>query len=99
MSETPNLIHVEIFGQTYSVRAGADPSYVEQLAKHVDGQMREVARTSGAVDSVRIAVLAALNIADEYFNLRAGGETSGTEWRERAARLASELDQVLKGAQ
>jgi cell division protein ZapA len=99
MPETPNLIHVEIFGQTYAVRAGADPSYVEQLAKFVDGQMRDVARTSGAVDSVRIAVLAALNIADEYFRVKSGGETSGTELRERAAKLATELDQVLKGAQ
>ena len=99
MPETPNLIHVEIFGQTYSVRAGADPSYVEQLAKHVDGQMRDVARASGAVDSVRIAVLAALNIADEYFRVKSGGETSGTDLRERAARLAGELDRVLKGTQ
>jgi cell division protein ZapA len=99
MSETPNLIHVEIFGQTYAVRAGADPSYVAQLAKHVDGQMQDVARMSGAVDSVRIAVLAALNIADEYFSLKSGGETDGSELRERAAALAKELDQVLKGAQ
>jgi cell division protein ZapA len=99
MPETPNLIHVEIFGQTYAVRAGADPSYVEELAKYVDGQMRDIARTSGAVDSVRIAVLAALNVADEYFRLKTGGETSGAELHERAARLASELDQVLKGAQ
>ena len=70
MADKPGLIHVEIFGQTYSVRAGSDPAYVERLARYVDGQMQEVSRTSGAVDSVRIAVLAALNIADECFRLR-----------------------------
>src|SRR6266480_4150399 len=52
-------VHVEIFGQTYTVKAGADPGYVEELAAHVDAQMREVSRTAGAVDSVRVAVLAA----------------------------------------
>jgi cell division protein ZapA len=70
-AEKPNLVHVEIFGQTYTVRAGADPGYVERLAAYVDSQMQGVSRNAGAVDSVRIAVLAALNIADECFQLRA----------------------------
>ena len=70
MADKPNLVHVEIFGQTYAVRAGTDPGYVERLAAHVDAQMSEVSRSSGAVDSVRVAVLAALNIADECFRLR-----------------------------
>ena len=65
MADKPNLVHVQIFGQTYAVKAGTDPAYVEKLAAFVDGQMTEVSRGSGAVDSVRVAVLAALNIADE----------------------------------
>ena len=64
MAEKPNLVHVEIFGQTYAVRAGGEPNFVEELAAQVDAQMREVSKQSGAVDTVRIAVLAALNIAD-----------------------------------
>jgi len=70
-AETPNLVHVQIFGQTYTVRAGTDAGYVEKLAAYVDSQMMDVSRNAGAVDSVRIAVLAALNIADECFQLRA----------------------------
>jgi len=70
-AEKPNLVHVEIFGQTYTVRAGTDAGYVEKLAAYVDSQMMDVSRNAGAVDSVRIAVLAALNIADECFQLRA----------------------------
>ena len=79
-------MHVEIFGQTYAVQAGADPGYVEQLAAYVDAQMREVSRAAGAVDSVRVAVLAALNIADECFRLRAEAGQSRRGRRRASAR-------------
>jgi cell division protein ZapA len=103
MAEAPNLIHVEIFGLTYTVRAGAEPGYVEQLAAYVDQQMREVSRASGAVDSVRIAVLAALNLADELFRLRDQTAQDGTverssaerQVKDRATRLARELGAAL----
>ena len=103
MADGPNLIHVEIFGLTYTVRAGAEPGYVEQLAAYVDQQMREVSRASGAVDSVRIAVLAALNLADELFRLRDQTDQDGTvarssaerQAKDRATRLARELDAAL----
>jgi cell division protein ZapA len=97
MAEAPNLVHVEIFGQTYAVRAGSDSAYIEKLARYVDEQMREVSRASGAVDSVRIAVLAALNIADECFQARAGAGDG--ELKQRAARLVEALDQLLAGPQ
>ena len=93
-AEKPNLVHVEIFGQSYAVKAGADPGYVEQLAAYVDQQMREVGRSAGAVDSVRVAVLTALNIADECFRLRAGGGKQ-QDADARAAALARELDAAL----
>ncbi len=89
MADKPGLIHVEIFGQTYAVRAGSDPAYV------VDGQMQEVSRASGAVDSVRIAVLAALNIADECFRLRGQLEEADKGTRGRAEKLARELGALL----
>ena len=102
MADKDNLVKVEIFGQEYAVRGGDDPGYVQKLAAYVDEQMKEVSRTSGAVDSLRIAVLAALNIADERFSLReevseadsrvrAAGESS----EERMARLAKQLDTAL----
>ena len=98
MAETGSLgslVHVEIFGQTYTLRAGTEPGYVEELARYVDQQMREVSRSGPAVDSVRIAVLAALNIADECFQAR--GRIRGAE--EAASRrvegLASQLSALL----
>ena len=70
MADKDTLVHVEIFGQDYAVRGGDDPAYVEKLAAFVDDRMKEISQTSGAVDTLRIAVLAALNVADECFRLR-----------------------------
>jgi cell division protein ZapA len=95
MPDTPNAVQVQIFGLVYTVRAGADPGYVEQLAAYVDEKMHEVSRGSGAVDSVRIAVLAALNIADECFRQKDALGKAGTATRQKANRLAKELASAL----
>ncbi len=95
MPEKPSLVHVEIFGQSYAVRAGTDPGYVQRLAAYVDGQMQEISRTSGAVDSVRVAVLAALNIADECLRLRGQVEEAEKVARARADKLVRELAAAL----
>jgi len=95
MPDKPNLVHVQIFGQTYAVKAGTDPAYVEKLASYVDGQMTEVSRAGGAVDSLRVAVLAALNIADECFRLREEAAHAGDGYTARAKALAKELGSVL----
>jgi cell division protein ZapA len=95
MAEKPHLIHVEIFGQTYPVRGGADSRYIEELAAYVDKQMREVSRAGGAVDTLKIAVLAALNIADERFQLQAKLSQGDDATRQRVERLVSELNSAL----
>jgi cell division protein ZapA len=94
-AEKPNLVHVEIFGQTYTVRAGTDAGYVEKLAAYVDSQMIDVSRNAGAVDSVRIAVLAALNIADECFQLRAQEGDAERRAQAKAEVLARALGAAL----
>jgi cell division protein ZapA len=96
VGETPNSIPVEIFGQTYSVKAGTDPGYVRELAAFVDGKMREASVGAGAVDSVRIAVLAALNIADECFRARATAHEAADKAQARAAVLARALASALE---
>jgi cell division protein ZapA len=102
MPDKTDLVHVEIFGQTYAVKAGGDPAYVEKLAASVDEQMKDVSRASGAVDSLRVAVLAALNLADECFRLRREADeahresrSAGTGLDERIARLARKLGAAL----
>jgi cell division protein ZapA len=87
-------VRVEIFDQIYNLR-GSDADYIIKLAEYVDGKMRAVSQQTSTVDSVRLAVLAALNIADEYHLLKRRLETQAPETRQRASKLASALDEVL----
>ncbi len=63
------ILDIEIYGQKYRIRVKGeeDEKYIAHLTSYVDQKMREVAVKSKSVDSLKIAVLAALNIADEYF--------------------------------
>jgi len=94
MADKSNLVHVEIFGQSYALRAGEDPAYIERIAGFVDKEMSEVGKLAGSVDSSRIAVLAALNIADQLFQARSS-QDGAKVLETRATRLAQELASVL----
>ncbi|MGQ9673082.1 MAG: cell division protein ZapA [Candidatus Aminicenantales bacterium] len=63
------IIEVEIYGQKYRIRVKGeeDEKYINYLTSYVDQKMHEVAVKSKSADMLKIAVLAALNIADEYF--------------------------------
>ncbi len=88
-------VRVEIFDQVYNLR-GSDADYILKLAEYVDSKMRAVSEQTATVDSVRLAVLAALNIADEYHLLKQQLEKSSPDARQRASKLASALDEVLQ---
>ena len=89
-------VRVEIFDQVYNLR-GSDADYILKLAEYVDTKMRAVSQQTATVDSVRLAVLAALNIADEYHLLKNRVESPQPEARRRATKLASVLDEILEG--
>jgi cell division protein ZapA len=87
-------VRVEIFDQAYNLR-GSDPEYILKLAEYVDSKMRAVAEATNTIDTVRLAVLAALNIADEYHLLKRKQETGATDYQKRAHLLVNALDEVL----
>ncbi len=88
-------VRVEIFDQAYNLR-GSDPEYILKLAEYVDSKMRAVAEATNTIDTVRLAVLAALNIADEYHLLKKKHLDAGaTDYQKRAHLLADALDEVL----
>jgi cell division protein ZapA len=94
-------VSVDIYDQTYHLRA-SDPDYVQKLAAMVDGKMRAVSANGNTVDSLRVAVLAALNIADELLRLqehtrllRGSMSETQTTIRSRANNLSGLLDSVL----
>ena len=87
-------VRVEIFDQAYNLR-GSDPDYILRLAEYVDSKMRAVAEATNTIDTARLAVLAALNIADEYHLLRKKIDGGATDYQKRAHLLADALDEVL----
>jgi cell division protein ZapA len=93
--DTTSSVRVEIFDQAYNLR-GSDPDYILKLAEYVDGKMRAVAEQTHTVDTVRLAVLAALNIADEYHLLKRNQDSGTIEYLKRANNLANALDEVLE---
>lgn len=94
MEQANSSIRVEIYDQTYHLR-GSDPEYVQRLAEYVDGKMRQVAAQTSTVDSLRLAVLAALNIADELQLVRGKYDNVATEYTARTSHLQSALDSAL----
>jgi cell division protein ZapA len=86
---------VEIFGQTYNVRGDGDPDYLAELARFVDTRMREVAAQVATVDPMKIAILAALNIADEFSRYRDRRENAAGIWVERTEEISDRLSKVL----
>ena len=91
------VVTVEIQGQRYPVRSDLDTTYVADLAAYVDSKMRLASRESSAADSMRIAVIAALNIADELFRARQESTGGQDAILDRAARHERILDAVLSG--
>jgi cell division protein ZapA len=87
---------VEIYDQVYNVAGDLDPEYVEQLAGYVDQRMRQIARGSGAIDSIKVAVLTALSIADELHSLRQSREKNQAALRANAERCLKLIDQALQ---
>jgi cell division protein ZapA len=88
-------VRVEIFDQAYNLR-GSDPEYILKLAEYVDSKMRAVSEQTHTVDTARLAVLAALNIADEYHLIKRKSDGGSSEYRQRAQHLADALDEVLE---
>jgi cell division protein ZapA len=90
------VVSIEIQGQRYAIRSSLDPAYVAELGSYVDAKLAAAAEVAPTGDSLRIAVLAALNIADDYFRsrhteqARTGRLIERTEQLERLVELALE---------
>ncbi len=94
VAEENKSIRVEIYDENYNLR-GSDPAYIQRLAEIVDAKMRAVAQHTSTVDSLRVAVLAALNIADDYYQLKRKYEGIESEYTSRASHLGRALDEAL----
>ena len=96
MEKRGSVTQVEIFGQTYSVRAEGDSNYIHDLARFVDSRMKEVAERTATVDTTKIAILAALNISDDLHRKDRHRMDNPTDALARAERLIRKLDDALE---
>ena len=93
---TTPTIRVEIYNQTYNIRSDGDNDYISRLAEFVDGRMREISSGTLTVDSLKVAILAALHIADELHRLKRLHEQADSQLASRSAECAEMLDRLLK---
>src|SRR5205807_4077960 len=89
-------IKVEIYDQAYTVRSDGDPEYLKELAEYVDRKMREISSGTLTVDSLKVAILAALHIADEFYQLQHSQEQSDAQLATRSSECSEMLDKLLK---
>ena len=89
-------IRFEIYNQTYSIRSDGDNEYILDLAEYVDGKMREISSGTLTVDSLKVAILAALHIADEFYQLKNSQAQTDAQLAVRSSECAEILDRILK---
>jgi cell division protein ZapA len=87
---------IEIYDQSYNVNADGNEEYLQEVAAYVDTKMREIATATKMVDSLKVAVLASLNIADELFALRERQQAIEGPLRKRVEKCVSLVEKALE---
>lgn len=95
MRSDKNVLKVRIYGAEYSIRGQADPAYIKAVADYVDGKMLEVDKTIRVDSSLKVAILASLNIADELFRARSEKESIRLELEDKIQKLNELIDRQL----
>jgi cell division protein ZapA len=95
MKSSKNKVRVNIYGEEYTVLSDGEVEYIRDVAAFVDRKMRQMADRTSNKSPSRIAILAALNMADELFHERQKGETELTSVRKRTNDIISLLDERL----
>ncbi len=99
MTDTTRVVAVEIQGQRYSIRSSLDAGYIADLAAYVERKLQAATDATSTGDSIKIAVLAALNIADEYFRALDSDQVQADRILERTEQLERLLDGALDKVQ
>lgn len=95
MDKKTKSTQVTIFGETYSIRSQADPEYTTRVAEHVNEVMLSIKKNAGLQDAHKIAILSAMSITDELFQLRESSETSKAEIERKCNSLIHLIETYL----
>jgi cell division protein ZapA len=98
MAKDPQNIRVVIYDQEYFMRGDLNQEYLQKLAHYVDTKMRSIAERTRTVDTLRVAMLAALNVADEYHQLKTRYESAAQQMDQKVDEYSNALDEILKDA-
>ena len=95
MSQERHTVRVTIYGTEYPIQADADSAYIQKIAQYVDTRMHEIPSGSTALSIMGVAILAALNIADELHREREERQHALAELNDNIETLIRRLEQVL----
>ncbi len=99
MAQPITRTEVSIFGSSYSISGETDPEYVQRLARYIDSKMNELSGSLPGASAQKIAILAALNIADEFFQYKELNDEDGLSrlYEMKTKKMISMLDEGLIG--
>ena len=86
---------MSIFGTDYAIKGDSDPDHIREVAHYVDNRMRKITEETPLLSTTKVAILTALNIADELLKRQGEGETALSEISRRAIELAKCLEEEL----
>ncbi|MEO5366463.1 MAG: cell division protein ZapA [Magnetococcus sp. WYHC-3] len=89
-------VHVDIFGQAFRLRSPHGEAHVRALAEFVDREIRAMTRQTRSGSSDRVAIMAAMQIADYYFQLQQGSQAAAQRYEQRIARLNDACERLLQ---
>lgn len=96
MSDTTQVVNVSIYGSEYPIRAQlSDEEYLRKVAAFVDTRMREINQSMKPSTTLKVAILAALNIADELLTTQEEDKRVLNSYQEKITSLSSRLDQLM----
>ncbi|HYA90815.1 MAG TPA: cell division protein ZapA [Thermodesulfobacteriota bacterium] len=86
------LVEIKVFGQTYTVKTDAEEDYIQEVAKYVNEKMEEVLKKTKSVSTLNVAILTALNIADDLLREKEKRTTLLREVETKSRDLVEKID-------
>jgi cell division protein ZapA len=95
MSSRTEVTRVNIFGREYTIRGAGSPAYIAEIAHYVDMKMRQMTDNATMASTAKVAIFAALNIADELYQKRDQYQELEDSYSSELGHLADRVEQVL----
>jgi cell division protein ZapA len=96
MNDEGNVLKVNIYGTEYPIKGTTDTEYIRQVAEYVDSKMRDIDQSTSVKSSLKVAILAAINIADELFREREEKRSLTQGFEEKISHLSKLINENLK---